>query len=58
MTMYKVQIIQSEPPHSPIIHMGHDARKPDFGVSNQVRLKTDCSAIDTSRNIEILHVAS
>ena len=35
-------------------NMGLIARKPVFRVSNQVMLLPDCSAIDTSYNVEIM----
>ena len=38
--------------------VGREARKLVFGVSEQVMLKSACSATETSWNIEILHVAS
>ena len=38
--------------------MGHGARKPVFGASDQVRLNSVSSATVTSRNIESLHGAS
>ena len=38
--------------------MSHVMRKPVFGVSNQVRLKTACSATETSSSLEILDIAS
>ena len=31
---------------------------PVFGVSNQVRLKSNCSATEASLNVETFHVAS
>ena len=34
--------------------MGLIARKPVFGLSNQVMLLPTCSAIDTSYNVEIM----
>ena len=36
---------------------GLDARKPVFGVSDQVKLKPACSATATGWNIELLHGA-
>ena len=38
--------------------MGHDARKPVFGVSNKVRFKPVSSALGTSLKIKISLVAS
>ena len=38
--------------------MGLNARKPVFGVSDQVMLKQACSATETSYKIEILRLAS
>ena len=35
--------------------MGSNSRKLVFGIYNHVRLKTVCSATDTSWNIEIWH---
>ena len=35
---------------------GLDAGKHVFGVSDQVKLKTTCSAKETSQKIEVLHV--
>ena len=39
-------------------HLGLAARKPVFGVSNKVRFKPVFSAIEISKKIEILRVAS
>ena len=39
-------------------HMGLDARKHAFGVSDHVKFKPVCSATETSLIIEILHLAN
>ena len=37
-------------------YMNHGMRKPVFGVCDQVRLKPACSATETSKRLEILHI--
>ena len=39
------------------LQMGHFARKPVFGISDNVWLKPACSATETSQNIEMLDEA-
>ena len=41
-----------------VVYMGHDARKPVFGVSDKVSFKPFSSATKTSKKFEILLVAS
>ena len=41
---------------TPKNHMSLVTRKPVLGVCDQVRLKPACSAIETSKRLEILHI--
>ena len=41
---------------SSVCHLSRDARKPVFGVSDQVRHKADCAATEESKNLEILDI--
>ena len=41
-----------------LCYLGLDARKPVFGVSDQVKSETAFSVTKTSQNFEILYVAS
>ena len=43
---------------NPLYYLGIDARKPVFGIPDQVRLKPVYSPTETSWNIQILLVAS
>ena len=50
--------LEAKPDDNELINLGFDGRKPVFGVYNQIRPKSACSATEPSLNIEILQGAS